>query len=181
MCRRLVNETGTYERSHHGMDDATIPPLAGPRPARMTAGSIKRHATLSWMLLDTFRILLALLLAMHGIGHVIWFLAAWTPVRAGVRDGAWVLPGDVTIRSPIGKVLGLLALMVVAIFVFAAAGLLLKQIWWAAWAEMGVFLSFAAVVPWLRQSPGSTAPTAIIADIVLMFVLALDLSVDVTA
>jgi len=132
-------------------------------------------------MLDAFRLLLSALLCMHGLLHLIWFLAAWTPVRAGVRDGAWVLPGDVTIRSPIGKVLGLLALLVVAIFIFAAAGLLLKQIWWAGWAEVGVFLSFGAVVPWLRQSPGSTALTAIIADIVLMFVLALDLSVDVTA
>jgi hypothetical protein len=132
-------------------------------------------------MLDLFRVLLALLLVMHGIGHIIWFLAAWTPIRAGVREGPWVLPGDVTIRSPIGKILGLLALLVVAIFVFAAGGLLLKQPWWAGWAEMGVFLSFGAVVPWLRQSPGSTAITAIIADIVLMFVLALDLSVDVTA
>ncbi len=132
-------------------------------------------------MLDAFRLLLSALLCMHGLLHLIWFLAAWTPVRTGVRDGTWVLPGAVTIRSPIGKVLGLLALLVVAIFVFAAAGLLLKQIWWAGWAEMGVFLSFGAVVPWLRQSPGSTALTAIIADIVLMFVLALDLSVDVTA
>jgi hypothetical protein len=132
-------------------------------------------------MLDLFRVLLALLLAMHGIGHIIWFLAAWTPIRAGVREGPWVLPGDVTIRSPMGKILGLLALLVVAIFVFAAAGLLLKQPWWAGWAELGVFLSFGAVVPWLRQSPGSTAITAIIADIVLMFVLALDLSLDVTA
>jgi hypothetical protein len=132
-------------------------------------------------MLDLFRVLLALLLVMHGIGHIIWFLAAWTPIRAGVREGPWVLPGNVTIRSPIGRILGLLALAVVAIFVFAAAGLFLQQPWWAGWAEMGVFLSFGAVVPWLRQSPGSTAITAIIADIVLMFVLALDLSVDVIA
>jgi hypothetical protein len=132
-------------------------------------------------MLDLFRILLAVLLAMHGIGHIIWFLAAWTPVRAGVRDGSWSLPGNVTIRSPIGRVLGLLALVVVVLFIIAAGGLALQQPWWAGWAEVGVFLSFAVVVPWLRQSPGSTAINAIVANIVLMFVLALDLSIDVTA
>jgi hypothetical protein len=132
-------------------------------------------------MIDLFRILLAGMLAMHGIGHIIWFLAAWTPIRAGVQDGPWLLPGNVTIRSPIGKVLGLLALVVVVIFVFAAVGLLLKAPWWAGWAEVGVFLSFGAVVPWMRQSPGSTALTAVIANIVLMFVLALDLSIDVIA
>lgn len=131
-------------------------------------------------MLELFRLLLVVFLVMHGIGHSIWFLAAWTPVRAGVRDGSWVLPGNVTIRSPIGRVLGLLALAVVVIFVVAGIGLLLRQPWWAAWTEVGVFLSFGAVVPWLRQSPGTTALNAIFANLALMFLLAIDLSVEVT-
>jgi len=132
-------------------------------------------------MLDFFRLLVVVLLTMHGITHLIWFLAAWTPIRTGVGGGPWILPGNVTIRSPIGRVLGLLALAVVCIFVFAAMGLLLKQPWWAGWVEIGVFMSFGAVVPWLRQSPGSFANTAIIADIVLMFLLALELSLDIVA
>lgn len=132
-------------------------------------------------MLDVFRILLVVFLFMHGIGHSIWFLAAWTPVRAGVRDGAWILPGNVTIRSPIGRVLGLLAGVVVVIFVVAAAGLALQEPWWAAWTEVGVFLSFIAVVPWLRQSPGTTPLNAIAANIALMFLLAVDLSLELTA
>ena len=132
-------------------------------------------------MLDIFRILLVVFLVMHGVAHLIWFLAAWTPIRAGVRDGPWILPGNVTIRSPIGRALGLLALAVVFVFVFAAIGLLLKQVWWAGWTEVGVFMSFGAVMPWLRQSPGSTAITAIIANIVLMFLLALELSLDLIA
>ena len=132
-------------------------------------------------MLDLFRVLLALLLVMHGLLHLIWFLAAWTSVHTGVGDGPWMLPGQVTIRSAIGKVLGLVALTATALFVFAALGLALKQPWWAAWAEMGVFFSWASVTPWLRQSPRSTATSALVADIVLMFVLALDLSLEVTA
>ncbi len=132
-------------------------------------------------MLDLFRILLVVFIAMHGAVHVIWFLAAWTPVSAGVKDGPWILPGNITIHSPLGRALGLLALAVVFVFIFAAIGLLLKQVWWAGWAEVGVFMSFGAVVPWLRQSPGSTAVTAIIANIVLMFLLALELSLDLIA
>ena len=132
-------------------------------------------------MLDLFRLLLVAFLILHGIAHIIWFLAAWTHVSAGVKDGPWILPGDVTIRSPIGKLLGLLALLVVFIFVFAALLLLLREPAWAGWAEMGVFLSFGAVVPWLRQSPGSTAVTAIIANLALMFLFALEWSVDLTA
>ncbi len=36
---------------------------------------------------DLFRILVVIFLAMHGIGHVIWFLGAWTRLRVGMRDG----------------------------------------------------------------------------------------------
>jgi len=92
-------------------------------------------------MLEFFRLLLVVFLVLHGIGHIIWFLAAWTPISAGVKDGPWILPGDVTIRSPIGKLLGLLALAVMLIFVFSALLLLLNERAWAGWAEMAVFLS----------------------------------------
>ena len=124
------------------------------------------------------RVLTIILLCMHGISHVMWFLAAWTPIHAGVKDGAWLLPGDVTIRSPLGKVWGLLALLVVLVFVIAAIGLVLGELWWREVANTGIFLSFGVVVPWWRQSPGSTPINAIIADLALMFLLALPVSVE---
>ena len=132
-------------------------------------------------MLDLFRILVALMLVMHGLSHLIWFLAAWTGVPTGVGDGPWLLPGEVTIRSPIGKLLGLLALVVVVVFVAAAVMLLAGLEGWTSVANVGIFLSYGAVVPWLRQSPGSWAPTSVIANIVLMFLLALPLSVELTA
>ncbi len=131
-------------------------------------------------MLDLFRILVVVMLAMHGIAHITWFLAAWTPIHVGVRDGPWMLPGKVTIRSPIGRVLGLLALVVVITFVAAAASLLFGQPAWRSIANAGVFLSLGAVLPWLRQSPGSLAINAVVADLVLMFLLALPLSVELT-
>ena len=47
-------------------------------------------------------------------------------------------------------------------------------------ANSGVILSFGVVVPWVRQAPGWTAINAIVADLVLMILIALPLSVDVT-
>ena len=132
-------------------------------------------------MLDLFRILVALMLVMHGLSHLIWFLAAWTGVRTGVGDGPWILPGEVTIRSPIGKLLGLLALVVMVVFVTAAVMLLAGLEGWTSVANVGIFLSYGAVVPWLRQSPGSWAPTSVIANIVLMFLLARPLSAELTA
>ncbi len=132
-------------------------------------------------MLDLFRVLLVVMLCLHGITHIIWFMAAWTKVDVGVRDGPWILPGNVTIRSPIGRVLGLLALVALVVFLVAAGALLLQLPGWRSVANIGVFLSYGAVVPWLRQSPGSWALTTVAANIVIMFLLALPLSMDVTS
>jgi hypothetical protein len=129
-------------------------------------------------LTELFRLLVIVLIAMHGIGHVIWFLAAWTPVRAGVGDSAWSLPGQVTIRSPLGRVWGLLALAAMLAFLAAAAALLGGTASWRGLTFIGIVLSFVAVAPWRRQSPGSTWLMAILADLVLLFLLALPLSVE---
>jgi uncharacterized membrane protein YphA (DoxX/SURF4 family) len=120
---------------------------------------------------DLFRLLVAVMLVMHGISHIIWFLASWTSVPTGVGDGSWILPGEVTIRGRIGKALGLLALIVVVVFTTAGLMLAAGLETWNGVANIGVFLSYAAVVPWLRQGPGSWAVTSVIANIVLMFLV----------
>lgn len=130
---------------------------------------------------DLFRILVVIFLAMHGIGHVIWFLAAWTPLRSGFGQECWVLPGNVTIRSPLGKLWGIVALVVMLLFVAAAVALLAGSLDWRAMANSGVILSFGVVVPWARQAPGWTAINAIIANLVLMILVALPLSVDMVS
>lgn len=132
-------------------------------------------------MLDGLRILVVLMLVMHGASHVIWFLASWTSVPTGVGDGPWILPGEVTIKSAIGRVLGLLALVVMVVLVFAAVMLAAGLANWRSVANIGVFLSYAAVVPWLRQAPGSWGSTSVAANIVLMFLLALPISVDLSA
>ena len=132
-------------------------------------------------MLDLFRILVVVMLLMHGLSHLIWFLASWTSVHTGVGEGSWVLPGDVTIRSPIGRMLGLLALIVVVVFTTASLMLLAGLEGWSSLANVGVFLSYGAVVPWIRQGPGSWGVTSVLANIILMFLLALPLSVDLTA
>jgi hypothetical protein len=127
---------------------------------------------------DLFRILVIVFLALHGIGHVIWFLAAWTRVRTGFGEGRWILPGDVTIRSPLGKLWGIVALLVMLLFVAAALALLSGSLTWRSLANTGVILSLGVVAPWARQAPGWSAINAIIADLVLMILIALPLSVD---
>jgi hypothetical protein len=113
--------------------------------------------------------------------HVIWFLAAWTPLRSGFGQERWILPGNVTIRSPLGKLWGIVALVVMLLFVAAAVALLAGSLDWRTMANSGVILSFGVVVPWARQAPGWTAINAIVADLVLMILIALPLSVDMVS
>ncbi len=88
-----------------------------------------------------FPLLVAAMLIMHGISHVIWFLAAWTSVPTGVGDGPWILPGDITIRGRVGKALGLLALVVMVVFIVAGLMLLAGMAGWNGIANIGIFLS----------------------------------------
>jgi hypothetical protein len=130
---------------------------------------------------DLLRILIVVFLFMHATGHIIWFLAAWTQVTVGFKDGTWILPGDVTIRSPIGKLWGLAALVAMLLLAVGALGLAFDELWWARITNLGVWLSLVVVAPWWRQAPGSAGRTAIIADIVLMFAMALGPSIGIPA
>ena len=132
-------------------------------------------------LTDLFRLLVVVFLAMHGLGHFVWFLAAWTRVRAGVGDGRWGLPGNVSVRSPLGKVWGVLALLAVVLFMWASLALLAGSPGWRGLTFLGIVVSFVAVGPWRRASPGSTWLVAILADLVLLILLALPLSVELVA
>jgi hypothetical protein len=132
-------------------------------------------------MLDLFRVLVVLFLIMHGMVHLLWFLSSWTSVRTGFRNGPWVLPGDVTIRSPIGKIWGLGGVVVFVLFSLGALGLVLREPAWANWTNLGVFLSYGVVVPFWRQSPGSVGVTAVVVNILLMFLLALPLADELIA
>jgi hypothetical protein len=127
---------------------------------------------------DLFRVLVVVFLLMHGLGHLLWFLAAWTPWVRGFGQGRWILPGAVTIRGPVGKAWGIAAVLVTALLIAAALALLAGSLQWRAMANTGVILSFGVVVPWMRQAPGWTAINAILADLLLMILIALPLSVD---
>lgn len=131
------------------------------------------------MVEDLFRLLVVALLCLHGLAHVIWFLASWSSVPTGVRDGAWILPGEVTIRGRVGKVFGLLALIVVILFITAALMLLGGAARWSGVANLGIFLSFGVVVPWIRQGPGSWPTMAVIANVILMFLVTPELSSEI--
>ena len=80
------------------------------------------------------RLVGALFVAVHGLGHVIWFMATWAQWSLGTLGRAELERHErnflVRPLSPIGKVVGLLALLSLAGFVAAAWGIWTEAAWW---------------------------------------------------
>lgn len=113
------------------------------------------------------RTAVGLFILAHGFGHSIWFLSALS--RDGlVDDWPWVLPGRVTITSPVGKLFGLLAFVSALGFILGGFGLLNQQEWWRSLVTGSAVLSAAAVLPWSGRSPGSTVLNAVLVDVALL-------------
>ena len=114
-------------------------------------------------------ILLALL--MHGIGHVIGFLGAWTSVPVGTNANPWLLGGGVTLQSPLGKVFGLVWLAALVLFVAAVVGILTGQGWWPTVTVIAAVVSLVAIVPFWRAVPSGAQFGGTLFDIVILLAL----------
>lgn len=164
----VLQAAGDVELTHHEIGDSH---------ARSLPFHANHHTALR--MIDLLRLLLVAVLVMHALIHIIWFVASWTPYKLGVVDGPWVLPGEVTMTSFVGRFLGLLALVVMAFLLLGAFALLAQQAWWRDAARWGVILSLLVVVPWWPRIPQRIGLQAVITDVVLMFIIALPFSLDI--
>ena len=74
-----------------------------------------------------------------------------------------------------------LALLSVVLFVWAALALAAGSPGWRGVTFLGFLMSFVAVGPWRSQSPGSAWLTVILADLVLLILLTLPVSVELVS
>ena len=124
------------------------------------------------------RIVVAIILFGHGIGHVVGFLGSWTKSQLGFPDYAfnqspWLLPGEVVMQSTVGKVFGIFWLLSMGGFFAAAIGLIAKQSWWVTIAFIASFLSLLAVIPWWNSITTGimSKRSAVIVDIIALVAL----------
>lgn len=115
----------------------------------------------------------AIALIMNGIGHVVFFFAAWTAVPMGFLDNPWILPGAFTVQSAVGKLSALLWLIAMAGFVVAGIGLLARKAWWPSLAVVAAVISLVVIIPWWNTIDSSTRFWAALADIVVIAAFAL--------
>ena len=80
---------------------------------------------MSWI-----RYLVAFALFIHGLAHLSGFFAAWTRADVGYPAKPWLFSKNVTLKSPLGKVFGLLWPVAALALVAGGVGLALGQGWW---------------------------------------------------
>ena len=124
------------------------------------------------------RVVIALILFGHGIGHVVGFLGSWTKSQLGFPDYAfnqssWLLPGNIVMQSTLGKVFGVIWLVSMGAFFVAAIGLLVRQSWWPTIAIIASITSMVAVLPWWNSfTPGIMSKrSAVVVDIIVLAAL----------
>jgi hypothetical protein len=119
------------------------------------------------------RWIIALALVVHGVGHIVFFFAAFTPVPMDFVAAPWLLPGAFTIDSPVGKAFAVLWLLAMIGFVGAAIGLIAKRAWWPTIAVAAAVVSLVVILPWWNTINASTRFWATAADVVIILAFAM--------
>ena len=119
------------------------------------------------------RIIVALVLIAHGIGHSMGVLGAWTTIPSGLTNRSWLFSSGVLVDSATGRVWSLLWLAALVVTTAGGLGLLLQQDWWRTVAVAGAILSLVAIVPWLAAMPLGSAIGAVVVDLLVLALLLL--------
>ncbi|MCL4875467.1 MAG: hypothetical protein KJ064_02360 [Anaerolineae bacterium] len=100
--------------------------------------------------------LFGLAVLFHGLGHIMGFLAAWTDVPQGFNENPWIISHHITIKSPLGRVFGLLWLAALVLWLGAGLGHIAGEAWWDALAVSAAAMSMTAILPWWNTiTPGA--------------------------
>jgi hypothetical protein len=117
---------------------------------------------------EILRVVLAIVLVAHGIGHVLFLGPAVRIVGwADQSGGSWLL--SPTVGDAAAHAAGALVWAAATVlFVAAAAGLALAQEWWRPVALVGAFVSLAGIVVFWDGILTASAVPALIVDVAVI-------------
>jgi hypothetical protein len=128
-------------------------------------------------MMSLLRIVIAIFLVGHGIGHIMGFLETWTNwqpfAEPSFNESPWIFSDGIFIHSPAGKVFGIFWLVAMIGFFAAGIGLIANQSWWSTVAVTASILSLLAVIPWWNTfTPGIISKkSAVVVDIIILVAL----------
>ena len=120
-----------------------------------------------------WRFIIAIILLAHGIGHIMPFMAAWTPQtgKVGFSNASWIFSGGVGVSSLIGQAFGLLGLIALIGFVAGTLGLVTQQIWWPTVTIAAAAISIVTIIPWVTAWPTGSMIGALLVDAAVLIAL----------
>jgi hypothetical protein len=120
-----------------------------------------------------FRALILIVLAMHGIGHIMPTVASWFPGLTQwprFAGTSWLFVGK-SIASPIGVIFGLFALAVLVSFLVGVYGSWTQQAWARLVLIASAVASIVVIVPWVNVWPQGNVFGALLVDALVLVVL----------
>ena len=117
------------------------------------------------------KLIAALVLAGHGIGHMMAPQAAFLPPGALPRNAPGLLAGT-TIVSNAGKAMSVLWLLPLVGFVVASYGFWTDAVWWRPVMAASAVVSIVAILPWRNVMPTFSYLGALAVDALVLVALA---------
>jgi hypothetical protein len=114
------------------------------------------------------KIVVAVVLVAHGLGHVMAPQSAFVPPGAFPSTANSLVGSGLTIASPAGKALSLLWLIPLAGFLIGTYGLWTAQEWWRPVLATSAIVSIVAVLPWWNVMPTFSYLGALAVDLVVL-------------
>jgi hypothetical protein len=119
---------------------------------------------------NVWRILISIVVAAHGIGHVLFLVSTFGLADWGQSAHSWLLTnavGDVATRA-IGTIIWFVA---VAGFLAAAVGIWTEMEWWRTAAIVSSIVSIIGLVLFWSNPAGGPTLSALVFDIVILVAL----------
>ncbi len=121
---------------------------------------------------DVLRVVLAVVLVMHGLGHVLFLGPALRLVDwAGQTGGSWLISAPLG-DGPTHALGGLVWAASTVLFVVSAGGLLVSQEWWRPVALAGAVVSLFGIAVFWDGIATTSAAFALVVDVAIIVALA---------
>jgi len=116
------------------------------------------------------RLLIAIVLFAHGVGHLLFVTNSWGYWRGGKAGRSWLFSGLLGAGQVVEGIFGLLWLVPLVGFVAVSWGYFTQQGWWPQLALASAVVSLVMIVLWWGSLVTGSAFFALVVDIVVIVV-----------
>ncbi|MEN8117479.1 MAG: hypothetical protein ABFS16_10895 [Bacteroidota bacterium] len=117
------------------------------------------------------KIILSVVLFIHGMAHIGGILAPFKADKAGFKNAPWLFSDKVLLSSGIGMFWGVLWFIACAGFIASAFGFYFDKSWVAVVVAISAVYSLIAMVPWWKAVPPGAKVGMVFDVIVIVFLL----------